>query len=516
MTLPPLISALLDPAAYPEPTKKVDLRQTHISYLFFTPRFVYKVKKPVNLGFLDFSTLKKRRHYCEEEVRLNKRCAPEVYLGVVGIGFEKGRAIIGAKKPVEFAVKMKRLDSNTILEQVIKNRKATAAMIQKTGVAIAAFHDRAAKGRHISGFGSISIIRKNTAENFTQSIPFVGRCITARNWRNVKSYTNDFLLNNKALFASRIGDGFIRDCHGDIHAEHVSLIRGNGVAIIDCIEFNERFRYSDTISDIAFLSMDMDYLNRHDLARTLEAAYLKKTGDENGGQLLDFYKCYRAYVRGKVSAFKSKEPEVSAKERHGAWIDARIHFNLSGLYASGGFRPKTVLVRGLSGTGKSTLASSLAIAANLEHISSDEVRKDLAGIPRMKRVKAAFGKGIYSEGFTEKTYAAMMKKAGEYLKQGRSVVLDATFAKVGFIEAAKEAASMKNASFLLIECVADDETARKLILKRGAEQSSSDADWRIYQRQKGSFEQTSIPRIISQANRPLQENLDAAIRKIFG
>ncbi len=512
MPLQPLISALLDPSVYPEPVAKVILRQTHISYLFFTPRFVYKVKKPVNFGFLDFSTLKKRRHYCEEELRLNSRGAPEVYLEVVGIGFEKGRAIIGAKRPVEYAVKMRRLKPGTCLDEAIQDGTVTDAMIKKTGNAIAAFHERAAAGRRISKFGSSRVIKRNADENFSQTLRFKGRCITARNWRGIKSYTNDFLLNNKTLLASRVRDGFIRDCHGDIHAEHVSFSNGR-LSIIDCIEFNERFRFADTISDIAFLSMDLDYLNRHDLARVLEAAYLKKSGDANGSQLLDFYKCYRAYVRGKVAAFKSREPEQDREERHGAWIDARVHFNLSGLYASGGFRPKAVLVRGLSGTGKTSLAESLADAANFERISSDEVRKDLAKIPALKAVKAAFGKGIYSERFTEKTYCAMIKKAGDYLKQGRSVILDATFARLAFIEAAKEACN--GASFHLIECVADDETVKKHILKRSSEQSSSDADWRIYQRQKESFEQTTMRRIVIPANRPLRRNLDAAIRKIF-
>ncbi|MBI5236691.1 MAG: AAA family ATPase [Deltaproteobacteria bacterium] len=512
MTLPPLINALLDPAVYSEPATKVILRQTHISYLFFTPRFVYKVKKPVNLGFLDFSTLAKRRHYCEEELRLNRRCAPEVYLEVVGIGFEKGRAIIGAKRPVEYAVKMRRLKPGACLDNAIQGNTVTTAMIKKTGNAIAAFHESAATGKHISKFGSSRVIRRNVEENFSQTMPFIGRCITARNWRNIKSYTNGFLLNNKTLLASRVRDGFIRDCHGDIHAEHVSFGKGR-LSIIDCIEFNERFRFADTISDLAFLSMDLDYLNRHDLSKILEAAYLEKTGDENGGRLLDFYKCYRAYVRGKVSAFKSKEPEVDTDERRNAWIDAKVHFNLSGLYASGGFRPKAVLVRGLSGTGKTTLAESLASAVNFERISSDEVRKGLAKIPALKAVKAGFGKGIYSERWTEKTYDAMIEKAGEYLKQGRSVVLDATFARLAFIEAAKEAC--KGASFHVIECAADDETVKKHILKRTSEPSSSDADWRIYQRQKESFEQTTMPCVVIPANRPLHNNLKTTIGKIF-
>ena len=281
MTLPPLIRALLDPAAYPEPAAKVVLRQTHISYLFFTPRFVYKVKKPVNFGFLDFSTLKKRRHYCEEELRLNRRGAPEVYLEVVGIGFEKGRAIIGAKRPVEYAVKMRRLKPSTMLEQAIKDGTVTDAMIKKTGVAIAAFHESAATGRHISGFGSVRVIGRNADENFSQTMPFVGRCITARNYRTIKSYTNDFLLNNKTLLSSRVRDGFIREGHGDIHAEHVSF-SGGRLSIIDCIEFNERFRFADTISDIAFLSMDLDYLNRHDLSKIGEAAYINRSRDKNG------------------------------------------------------------------------------------------------------------------------------------------------------------------------------------------------------------------------------------------
>ena len=515
--IPKLIRGLLKPEAYHERPSAIELRQTHISYLLFTPEFVYKIKKPVNFGFLDYTTLERRLFLCNEEVRLNRRLSPKAYLDVMGITREDGRFFMGgAVEPVEYAVKMRRLDEGRMLSRLLEKDEASPDIIKRIGHVIAAFHSSAETSGHISGFGSIEVIRKNTLENFDQTIPFIGKTISTSLYSSIKDYTDDFLSQNDLLFKSRIKNNFIRDCHGDIHSEHIFI--ENGIEIIDCIEFNERFRYSDVIADIAFLSMDLDYANRHGLSITLDNAYLAETGDYQGGRLMDFYRCYRAFVRGKVDGFKAFEPEVDEMEKDGSFIKAAIHFHLSGLYASGGFRPMMVVVCGPSGTGKSTLAFELARHTGFVHLSSDRIRKELAGLPPGQRRPEPFGGGIYSDEFTARTYEELMKRATDLLKEGRSVVVDATFGKRTRLLEAKKAAQRMRALFRVVECTALNSTIRERLSKRGAtpEGVISDADWEIYLKQKALFEEIKEPHTELRAEEPFSAGLKRVVAAIFG
>lgn len=520
MGLPPLIESLLDPASYPGTAGSVELIQTHISYILLTPEFAYKIKKPVDFGFLDFTTLEKRLFFCEEEVRLNKRLAPGVYLGVAAVvkkdgGFE----MEGAGKPVEYAVKMRRLPEESLLEYSLLSGEISNSTITRIASAIAAFHGTAATDERISSFGSPALIKKNTDENFAQTVAFAGRAISKGLFERVREYTGDFLKRNGELFIRRVNEGFIRDCHGDIHSGHISI--SDGINIFDCIEFNERFRFSDTVADAAFLSMDLDFHNRADLARLFESSYFAATGDTEGRALLDFYKCYRAYVRGKVEAFKSAEPEVAAGERSDALLAARRHFHLSGLYSSGGWRPTLAVVCGLSGTGKSTVAALIAEKASFVRLSSDAVRKELAGVKPSEHRREGWGRGIYSEEFTERTYGELVRRASSLLKEGRSVVLDATFSKRRFIDAARSASAWRRAEFHIIECAASDGTVKKHLLERkaGEEESAeavSDADWGIYLKQKAAFEPIEEPHLLLSSEFPLEKGMALVFEKIFG
>ena len=310
----------------------------------------------MDFGFLDFTTLEKRRHFCEEEVRLNRRLAPGIYLRVVKVTEQDGTYRVGGRgRAVEYAVKMRRIPDESILENRLAAGTADAATIGKVARAVAAFHEKAERGGRIAGFGSPEAIGRNAAENFAQTADFIGKTIPRAHYDEIKEYTGSFLRKNAALLERRAANGFVRDCHGDLHTEHISV--NKRVDVFDCIEFNERFRFSDVVADAAFLSMDLDYHNRHDLATAFDTAYFEATGDTEGRTLLDFYRCYRAYVRGKVEGFKSVEDEVGPEDRSLAEFRARYHFHLSRLYAGRGFRPTLVVVRGLSGTGKSTLAA---------------------------------------------------------------------------------------------------------------------------------------------------------------
>ena len=524
MPLPAHIKALLEPKAYPEAPQSIELIQTHISYILLTPQFVYKIKKPVDFGFLDFTTLEKRKRFCEAEIRLNRRLTKGIYLKVVPIvatddgGFrllENEWAGEGAE-PIDYAVMMLRFDEDTTLRALILKDRADEGLIRRIARRIAAFHREAETNDHISEFGALKIIEKNILENFSQTVEFIGPILSKIKFDLIKEFSVGFLKNNAGLFARRVENGFIKDCHGDIHSEHVSVTEN--IDIIDCIEFNERFRFSDVLSDLAFLSMDLDFFSRGDLSRALEEEYFKKSPDkdgEDGKALIRFYKAYRAYVRGKVECFKLLENEVTARNRLEAKLEAMRHFHLAGLYAEGGFRPMLTVVSGLPGTGKSTLARLLHKETNSSVISSDIVRKELHNIDPLSDRKAAFEKGIYSKAGTEKTYAALQSLAEKLLQSGRSVILDATFSKLYFRKAALETANKTNAEFHIIECTLNQDEVRARLEKRSQTKDVSDADYEIYLKQKERFEPIEEKHIKIDTQDKEETILEAIYNQIF-
>ncbi len=321
---------LLKPEVYPERTSRVKLIQTHISFVFITDNFVYKVKKPVDFGFLDFYTLRKRRYYCEKEVELNRRLSPDVYLGVVKITDEgDGLVIDGDGEAVDYAVKMKKLPSKNLMLNLLEKGKLEELMIHQVAKKIAKFHDDAATNKKIDEFGSIGTIKKNTDENFQQTKKYVGKTITRDQFNIIKKYTENF-YKNKEKFIKRIDQKKIRDCHGDLHLEHIYLMEP--IAIIDCIEFNERFRYSDTAADVAFLAMDLDFHGYPEFSTALVNSYAKYSGDDDIYEIIDFYKIYRAFVRGKVIGFRLDDPNISKEDKENAASVARKYFSLAESY----------------------------------------------------------------------------------------------------------------------------------------------------------------------------------------
>lgn len=514
MKLTPLIKALLSPEAFPERPVDVRLIQTHISYIFLLPNVVYKIKKPVDFGFLDFTTLEKRRFFCEEEVRLNRRLAPDIYQGVVPISLVDGRATVnGTGAAVEYAVKMKRVPDNTLLINHIKKGVVTTDAIRKIAQTIASFHGQARTSDEIAAFGGAETIGFNVTENFKQTIGFVGSIIRPVVYERIKNYTLEFLETNAVHFAKRVAQGSIRDCHGDILCEHVSI--NAKVDIIDCIEFNERFRFSDIVADAAFLSMDIDFLGRHDLAVIFDAAYFAASGDVDGAELLNFYKCYRAYVRGKVASMKSLEPEVSEDEADSAYVEAIRHFHLASLYADGGYGPTLVIVTGLSGTGKTTLADAVSRAADMPVLSSDLIRKRIAGVRADEHKETAYGAGIYTEAFTENTYAALIDEASRLLKAGRPVIVEATFSKRRHLLAALNAAKEAGAQTRIMECRASDDTVARNMAERKAVGTVSDAGFEVYLKQKEGFEHASVEHLSVDADKPLKHNLRSVLTYIY-
>ncbi|MBI5892470.1 MAG: AAA family ATPase [Deltaproteobacteria bacterium] len=513
MRLPHIVEELLKPSAHPDAPQNIELKQTHISYLIFTPQFVYKIKKPVDFGFLDFTTLEKRRFFCEQEVVLNKRLCPDMYLGVVAIKEKNGIIKIqGSGEAIEYAVKMKKLPSENMMDVMLKRGSVTDEMIVRMAKLVTDFHNMADTNPYISEFGKITAIKKNTDENFSQTLPIIGKTISQERYDRIKNYAESFLQEHKKAFENRIENGFIKDCHGDIHSEDICIT--NGIYIFDCIEFNERFRYSDTVSDIAFLAMDLDFFNCHNLSKRFIDAYIKASKGDSVFEILDFYKCYRAYVRGKVEGFKSQQKEVAEAEREHAIIKAKRYFYLADLYAAGGFRPVVLVVCGLAGTGKTTLANAIGKEIGFKVISSDIVRKELAGIRPAEHRYDDFEKGIYTRDFTIKTYNEMMKKAEDFLRGGISIILDATFMADIFREMTVKLAKDTNADLYFIECTLDDEIVKKRLDERSKKEGvASDARWEIYLKQKEEYKSLQ-PSAFSPQPKALIIDTDDEIDKI--
>jgi len=321
----------MKPEAYDAEPGKIELTQTHISFVFLTRNFVYKVKKAVNFGFLDFTTLEKRRFFCEKELELNRRLCGDMYLEVVPINRSNVIKIKGEGETVEYAVKMKRIPQEKMMNKLLEENKVDSKLIDRIAKIIAEFHSKAETNRKISEFGSLAIIETNWRENFDQTREFVDKTISMEDFKLILERMDDFMQKNASFFEKRIAENRVRDCHGDIHSGNIFV--ADRIYIFDAIEFNERFRYSDVASDIAFLVMDLDFKERTDLSNFFVERYVEYSGDQELMRLLPFYKCYRAYVRGKVVSFKLKDPSVGGEEKSAAIKEAKAYFELACTYA---------------------------------------------------------------------------------------------------------------------------------------------------------------------------------------
>lgn len=324
--------ALMKPQAYPEDPGKIEMVQTHISFVFLTRNFAYKVKKAVNLGFLDFTTLERRLFFCQEELRLNKRLCDDMYLEVASINKSNDTIKIRGKgETVEYAVKMKRMPEDRIMTKLLDEDKVDNELIDKLAKIIAEFHAKAETNNHIEEFGAFTTIKTNWDENFEQTQKYVEKTIGEENFRLIQERINNFMNENKPLFQNRIAEGRVRDCHGDIHSGNIFVT--DKIYIFDAVEVNERFRYSDVAADMAFLAMDLDFKGKAPLSEFFVTKYVEYSGDQGTVRLLPFYKCYRAYVRGKVIGFKLADPNIGDREKEAAAKEAKLYFKLAAAYA---------------------------------------------------------------------------------------------------------------------------------------------------------------------------------------
>jgi aminoglycoside phosphotransferase family enzyme/predicted kinase len=500
--LPALIEALSRPEAYPHPVDAVEIHQTHISVVFLAGRFAYKIKKPVNLGFVDCGTLQKRKHFCEEEVRLNRRLAPQVYLGVIPITHlvSGGYRFGGPGVAVEWAVQMKRLPADATLESRLLRGEVTPAQVRVLADRVAEFHCGAESNERISSFGRFAVVAENARENFKQAEALVGATVAPAVFERVRALTETHLQRCRSLIEARAGRGVPRDTHGDLHLDHAYLFPDetapDDLVIIDCIEFADRFRYADPVADMAFLAMDLAFHGRRDLAAIFADAYFAASGDADGRALLPFYSGYRAVVRAKVEGMELSEKEIDATERQDAEQRARAHWLLALVELEApSRRPAVVLMGGLPGSGKSTLARSLAERANFTLLRSDVIRKELAGA---SAPNAGFNQGIYADAWSERTYAELLKRTEELLWQGQRVLIDANFRTDRQRQQLFDAAWRWGVPICFIHCKASPEVTRSRLQAR--RNDASDADWSVYQHLEQSWEPIVAARALGEGS----------------
>ncbi len=421
--LPELIQQMLSPDFYPHSvTMPIELIQTHASAVLLTGDFAYKLKKPVNFGFLDYSTVTNRKHFCEEEIRLNQRGAKELYLAVLSISKQGDKYQFGNEgEIVDYAVKMVQFPQSALLSSLFESGQIATSDVEEMGQVVAGFHSEAQTSEYISSFGTVAKIRQSIDDNYRQTEKYISKAQTQQQYTETKTYTDRFLLEHEQLFLDRIAGGFIRECHGDLHLRNICRWQTK-ILLFDCIEFNEPFRFVDTMYDVAFAVMDLEARGRKDLANRFLNTYVEQTGDWAGLLVLPMYLSRQAYVRAKVTSFLLDDAGISEADRVEASATARNYYHQAWQYT----RPRQgriILLSGLSGSGKSTLGQQLATSVGGIQIRSDAVRKHLGGIPLLSRGDDS----LYTPEMTRRTYQQVLLLGAKLAAQGFTVILDAKY-----------------------------------------------------------------------------------------
>ena len=466
-----ILSAMSDPAFYPHAVSRLEIRHTHMSAVFLTGQWVYKLKKPRNLGFLDFRSLPDRGRYCRREVELNGRLSSGVYADVVSIRTDgQGNLSLGpGGRVVEYAVRMRQLPEEANLGRLLETGGFTDDLLEALGRTLAGFYVGALRSPDIDAFGDPELIRFNMEENFEQIAPFAAGLLDAEKWEFVRQVSRAFWKDHQGLFLHRVRSGRIRDGHGDLRTDHVYF--HDGIQIIDCIEFNDRFRYGDAALDLSFLKMDLDRLGHPEISRRLLAAYARAAGDPEIYALADFYAAYRALVRLKVACMSANQAETgdltALRRETGAYLDLAFQYAL--IFG----RPVLWIFCGLPASGKSTLAEKAATALFMPLFSSDAVRKEdgEAAAPSVVPMDT----GPYRPLLRGRVYARLLNLAMERLKNGSSVALDATFSETRWRLAAMQMADDLKAGIIFVHCVCSTDTLRHRLAARDASPGSSDA-----------------------------------------
>ena len=467
-----LIAALRAPDCYPHAVENVELLQTHISCILLAGDYAYKIKKPVSLDFLDFSTVGARRHYCEEELRLNRRTAPGLYLEVIPIGGSESAPVLGGGgAAVEYTLKMRRFDQDALLDRMARRGALTAQHIDTLAPSLAAFHaaiDRAGPDRE---FGSSERILAPALQNFDQMLELAGAKTDLALLARLRDWTAREHAALAAVFDARKRDGWVRECHGDLHLGNIALIEGVPTPF-DGIEFSEELRWTDVMNDVAFLMMDLLDHRLPRLAFRFLNAYLELSGDYAGMRVLRFYLVYRALVRAKVSCMRAQQPGMVARERSEIEQEHRRHLYLAERLTA----PRhaaMLIMHGLSGSGKTTVAQGLLEALGAVRLRSDVERKRLYGLSPQTRSGSELNAGLYAPGASERTYQRLAELAREVLAARYPVIVDAAFLKRSSRDRFAQLAHGAGAAFAIASCTASAATLRTRVAAR--ERAARDA-----------------------------------------
>ncbi|HYA21019.1 MAG TPA: AAA family ATPase [Burkholderiales bacterium] len=478
-----LVAALCEPSCYPHPVRRVELVETHISCVFLTGDYAYKIKKPVDLGFLDFRSLKARLHYCQEELRLNGRTAPRLYLDVVPIAGSESKPILGGTGPaIEYAVRMRQFPQHALLDRMAKSGALMPTHIDALASEVAKFHSSIERAGSERPFGSARQVLMPAIQNFDQMRELAEAEPDRVLLEQLRVWTGREHTALYASFDARKRDGFVRECHGDLHLGNIALI-DQVPTPFDCIEFNDEFRWIDVMNEVAFLTMDLIDHGLRALAFRFLNGYLEAAGDYAGVKVLRFYLVYRALVRAKVSCIRAHQPQVAKQEKAGAIRDFQNRLQLGRALSARAPRA-LIITHGISGSGKTSIAQTLLESLGAIRLRSDIERKRLHGFRSQARTSSGLDAGIYAPLETERTYSHLVDLARQVIAADYPAIVDAAFLarqqRERFCRLAREMA----VPFVIVSCTASEAVLRERVARREREaKDASEAGLAVLQRQ---------------------------------
>jgi len=487
-----LIQALTDRSVYEHPTTAITVLQTHISSVVLTGPYAYKIKKPVNLGFVDFSTLAQRHFFCQEELRLNRRFAPQLYLEVVAIsGTPERPRLHGQGVPIEYAVKMVQFAQDALLSHLVAAGQLQTMHIDSLAREVSALHARIATADSVSGFGTPEVIAHQVQETFQHLGDALADPVRQAHARELEAWCQCTFATHRDVFVARKRAGFVRECHGDLHLGNMVLL-DNTVVLFDCIEFSDTLRWIDVASDVAFLTMDLEDRGRPDLAHRFLNGYLEATGDYGLLIPLPLYLTYRALVRAKVAGIRLGQrdlpPDDTAhmQEALGSYLDLAARYTRPA-------RPRLFITHGVSGSGKTSGTQQLVEATGAIRLRSDVERKRLCGLAPLERSTGCGDLALYTPAITQRTYAHLAQQAGRILAAGFSVVVDATFLTRAHRDAFRRLATQRGVPFAILAFRADAETLQRRVAQRSARaDDASEADLAVLYGQLAALEPLTV------------------------
>ena len=511
-----LVQALRDPARYPHPADRVELLETHISYVLLAGAYAYKLKKAIDLGFLDFCTLERRRFFCQEELRLNGRLAPDLYLAVAPIaGPPEDPAMDGAGSAIEYAVKMRRFDQTSLLDHLLERGELKVERIDEMADRVAAFHQSIPAAGADSEFGDPQLVIQPVRENFGHLGPLLETDHRADQLRRIRQWTEQrFNALNRDMVQRKAG-GMVRECHGDMHLANMAIMDGR-LEIFDGIEFNPALRWIDVMSEIAFLTMDLEDRGAPRWSHRLRNRYLENTGDYRGLTLLRFYQVYRAMVRAKVASIRLQQAGIAAQEKAEIMETCKGYTDLAERYTWPG-RPALVITHGFSGAGKTTLTAPLLEALDAIRVRSDVERKRLANRGPTERSAAAINGGLYAPSFSDLTFGYLAEQVRWIVAAGWTAIVDATFLSRARRDQFAKLAAKLQVPFLILDVQTEQTRLRERLRARSARDTdASDAGLAVLEHQLAHHDPLDPEETVMTVDTSRPPDPDAVMRQLFG